>query len=188
MILAYLRQRFRLSFFGPLALVLAAFALGHRASMMELAAATVGGLFLLTQFRVWDDIADRAHDAIVHPDRVLVRVTNLAPLVGLGMVLVALNVGIAVQRDDALVSMLCLALVHIVLGGYYLFRRGRTVLGDQVLLVKYPAFVCILAGERLVASPLPVILGAAIVYAAASAYEAWHDPISPLAQYLGGRS
>ena len=188
MILAYLQQRFRLSFFGPLALVLAGIALGRRASVMDLASATVGGLFLLAQFRIWDDIADREHDAIAHPDRVVVRATSLTPLVELGMVLLALNVGMALWRDAPLISMLCLALLHIVIGGYYLFRRGRTVLGDQGLLVKYPAFVCILAGERLVASPLPVILGAAIIYAAASAYEAWHDPVSPLAQYLGGRS
>ena len=188
MILAYLRQRFRLSFFGPLALVLAGTALGRPASVMDLAAATAGGLLLLAQFRIWDDIADHAHDAIAHPERVLARATSLTPLAALGMALLAINVGMALRRDAAVVSTLCLALLHIVLGGYYLLRRGRTVLGDQVLLVKYPAFVCILAGERLVVSPLPVILGAAIVYAAASAYEAWHDPISPLAQYLGGRS
>jgi len=188
MILAYLRQRFRLAFFGPLAFVLAATALGYRTSLMELAAATIGGLMLLAQFRIWDDIADRSHDAIAHPDRLLVTATNLTPLVALGMGLLAINVFVALQRDAALISTLCLALLHAALGGYYLCRRGRTVLGDQLLLVKYSAFVCILAGERLLASPLPVILGAAIVYAAASAYEAWHDPISPLAQYLGGRS
>jgi len=104
------------------------------------------------------------------------------------LALLAINATLALQRDAAFVSTLCLAIIHAALGGYYLCRQGRTVLGDQLLLVKYPAFVCILAGERLLISPLPVILGAAIVYVTASAYEAWHDPISPLAQYLGGRS
>ncbi len=188
MILAYLRQRFRLSFFGWVALILAGAALGRTASVMELAAATAAALCLLAQFRIWDDIADRSHDAIAHPDRVLVSATTLAPLVALGLALLTINAGMALRRDDALVSTLCLALIHAALGGYYLCRRGRTVFGDQLLLVKYPAFVCILAGERLLASPLQVFLGAAIVYGAASAYEAWHDPVSPLAQYLGGRS
>ena len=48
---------------------------GSGASVMELAAATVGALLLLAQFRIWDDIADRLQDAIAHPDRVLVRAT-----------------------------------------------------------------------------------------------------------------
>ena len=69
-----------------------------------------------------------------------------------------------------------------------MFRDGRTVVGDQLLLSKYPAFVLILAGERLLSSPLAVLLCAAAVYAAASAYEAWHDPVSPLAHLIGGRS
>ena len=60
----------------------------------------------------------------------------------------------ALQRDAAFVSTLCFVLIHAALGGYYLCRRGRTVFGDQLLLVKYPAFVCILAGERLLDSPL----------------------------------
>lgn len=188
MILAYLRERFRLSLFGPLALALAASALGRPASVWAFSLASLGGLLLLAQFRIWDDFADRPTDAISHPERVLVRAASRAPLLGLGMGLLAINVGMASGRDATLLSILLLAALHTVLGGYYLLRRGRTVLGDQLLLAKYPAFVCILAGERLLVSPVPVALAAALVYGAASAYEAWHDPISPLAQFLGGRS
>ena len=37
-------------------------------------------------------------------------------------------------------------------------------------------------------SPLPIAAAAAALYAAASLYEAWHDPASPVASLLGGRS
>jgi len=188
MILAYLRERFRLTCFGPLAIILAVGALGRPASVGEITLAAAGGLFLLAQFRIWDDFADRRNDAIAHPHRVLVRATKRAPLIGLGMALLTINVGIATQHDATFLSILLLGTLHVALGAYYLVRKGRTVVGDQLLLAKYPAFVCILAGARLLESPRPVAIAAVIVYAAASAYEAWHDPISPLAQLIGGRS
>ncbi|MBA3639058.1 MAG: hypothetical protein M3541_16070 [Acidobacteriota bacterium] len=188
MIVAYLRERFPGTFFGPVALMLAACALGRSASVVELGIGTIGAAFLLAQFRIWDDLADRRKDAIAHPQRVLVTAKDPTPLVTLAMALLAINGVAAVNRDGTLLSVLLLALVHAALGGYYLLRNGRTVLGDQLLLAKYPAFIFILAGERLISSPLHVALTASAVYAAASAYEAWHDPISPLAQLLGGRS
>ena len=188
MILAYLRERFPASFFGPLALVLAAGAIGTSAGLLELLAATVGAAFLLAQFRIWDDLADRRRDLIAHPHRVLVTAKDHSPLLGLGMGLLAVNVALATQREATFVSVFVLAALHVALGGHYLLREDRTILGDQLLLAKYPAFVFILAGDRLLASPVSVTLAAAAVYAAASAYDAWHDPVSPLAQLLGGRS
>jgi 4-hydroxybenzoate polyprenyltransferase len=188
MIAAYLRERFRLTFFGPLALVLAAAAIGPRPDVQGLALQTLGALFLLAQFRIWDDLADRRKDAVTHPQRVLVRAGGPTPLLGLGMALLTLNVGLASQRDATLVSLSLLALLHVALGAYYLLREGRTLLGDQLLLAKYPAFVCVLAGERLLDAPFTVIAAAAVIYAGASAYEAWHDPVSPLGLLFGGRS
>jgi len=187
-ILAYLRERFPASFFGPLGLLLAACALDWPAGPVELAATALAALFLLAQFRIWDDLADRRKDAVPHPHRVLARAETHHALLGLGIALMALNATIAAQRDASFVSVVLLGALHTALGGYYLLRHRRTVLGDQVLLAKYPAFVFILAGERLTSSPLPLALTAAVVYAAASAYEAWHDPVSPLAQLIGGRS
>jgi hypothetical protein len=187
MIAEYLRERLRLEFFGPLALVLAAAALGPRLDAWSLAVQALGALFLLAQFRIWDDVADRRKDAVTHPQRVLVRAGSAAPVLGLGMALLALNVGLASQRDATFLSLSLLALLHVALGTYYLLRARRTLLSDQLLLAKYPAFVCVLAGERLLDSPLAVFTAAAIVYAGASAYEAWHDRVSPLALLLGGK-
>lgn len=188
MILAYLRERFRLAFFGPIACVLALGALGRFAEPLVLVTTAAAGLLLLAEFRIWDDVADRRKDAVEHPDRVLVRAENHQRVVELGIALLPLNLAIAALRDPSFVSVALLAFLHAALGTYYLLRRGRTVLGDQVLLAKYPAFVCILAGDRVFTSPLPVAVAAALIYVAASVYEAWHDPVSPLAQLLGGRS
>jgi hypothetical protein len=57
-----------------------------------------------------------------------------------------------------------------------------------LLLAKYPAVVLVLAGDRLASAPVAIGLSAAAIYLAASAYEAWHDPVSPLGTLLGGRS
>jgi len=188
MILAYLRERLPLSFFGPLAVILALCAVGGRAGWFIFGATAINALCLLAQFRIWDDVADRHADSITHPHRVLVTATGRSPVLVLGFALLAVNVAIAAQRDAPLLALVNLAILHAVLGCHYLFRNGRTVLGDQLLLSKYPAFVLILAGQRLLSSSVAVLLSAAAVYAAASAYEAWHDPVSPLAQLLGGRS
>jgi hypothetical protein len=188
MIAGYLGERFRLTFFGPLALVLAAAALGPRLDVRGLALQSLGALFLLAQFRIWDDLADRQKDAVTHPQRVLVRSTSPAPVIGLGMGLLAVNVALASQRDVTWLSLSLLALLHVALGTYYLLREGRTLLSDQLLLAKYPVFVCVLAGERLIAAPFAVVAAAAVIYAGASAYEAWHDPVSPLGLLFGGRS
>jgi 4-hydroxybenzoate polyprenyltransferase len=185
-IVAYLRERIPLSFFGPLALVLAACALAWPPPPVELAVTAIAALSLLAQFRAWDDLADRRIDAVAHPDRVLVKAETHRSLVGLAFALMVINASVAAERG--LSSVALLVALHAALGGYYLLRRHRTVLSDQLLLGKYPAFVLILAGERLTTAPLPLGLTAGAVYVAASAYEAWHDPLSPLAQLMGGRS
>ena len=187
MIAAYLRERFPWSFFGPLALMLAACAVGI-GNPVHLGTAALGATLLLAQFRIWDDLADRQRDSTMYPNRVLVARHNAGPVLGLGIALLAVNVAMATQRGAMPLPLLFLGILHAALGCYYLLRDRRTVVGDQLLLSKYPVFVLILAGERLLTAPAAVLLPAAAVYAAASAYEAWHDPVSPLAQLLGGRS
>lgn len=188
MILPYLRERFPIRVFGPLALVLAAAALGRDVGLPELALAAVGALLLLAQFRLWDDMADRRKDAVSRPHRVLVKAASPGLIAGLGMSLLILNTAFATQRGTPFLSLSLLGLLHVALGGYYLFRRGRTLLGDQLLLAKYPVFVLILSGERMLDAPVAVGTAALVVYAGVSVYEAWHDPVSPLALLFGGHS
>lgn len=188
MITAYISERFRAAFFGPVAILLAIAALGGRFEPWAGAIEIAGALFLLAQFRVWDDLADRGNDAVAHPERVLGRAPGPTPILALGLTLLAINFALALQRDPAWVSVTLLALLHAVLGVHYLLRRGRTLLGDQLLLAKYPAFVCVLAGPRLAEAPVAIAVAAAAIYAGASAYEAWHDPVSPLRLLLGVRA
>jgi hypothetical protein len=103
-------------------------------------------------------------------------------------VLALMNVVISVTLDAASVAFPFLLTIHVALGVWYARRGGRTLAGDQLLLTKYPAFVAIVAGARALDAPLLVGAGALLIYAAASLFEAWHDPASPAAAFLGGRS
>jgi len=53
------------------------------------------------------------------------------------------------------------------------------------VLSKYPLLLLIVAGPRLALWPWPIAVTAVVAYAAACAYEAWHDPA---AFSFGGQS
>ena len=188
MIGAYLRERFPLKVFIPLAAVIAA-ASGEGAAVGQFAAALTVALLLLAEFRLWDDLADRRHDARVHPERVLVRAASLQAIVLLCLTLAAVNAALVVLRDGMGIALAALVSIHAVLALLYAGRSRRTIAGDQLLLSKYPACVAIVGGANVAAAPVRITLCAAAIYLAASAYEAWHDPASPVAALLsGGRS
>lgn len=188
MILSYFAERLRPVPFLPLACALAAAAGAGRYELPTLAADLLFGALLLAEFRLWDDLADRRADSKTHPGRVLVRAAATRRFVALCVSLAIVNLALCVLRDGVSFSVAVLVLLHVTLGGWYSRRGGRTVAGDQLLLAKYPAFVLVLAGSRLFAAPATTVLAAAAIYAVASAYEAWHDPVSPLGTLLGGRS
>lgn len=187
MIAAWLRERFPLRFFGAVAAVIALGAGGGHftpASLSWMFAATV---LLLAQFRVWDDLADRRADRVRHPERIVARAASVVPLVWFCVALGCANFIAASHSSVPRLSLTVLALLHVVLAAWYLRRPRRTAAGDHLLLAKYPAFVCVVSGGRLLEAPALVLAAAAVIYVAACAYEALHDPFSPLAHY-GGRS
>ena len=179
MLIAYLRERVPLRVYAPLAL-----ALGACADLRDPWLPALAASALLLQFRLWDDLADRAHDAVAHPTRVLVRAADVRPLIALCLALAVLNVCVAVWRDATGVAVSVLAATDAALATWYLARRERTAFGDHLLLAKYPAMLIVVAGERVVAAPVPILVSAAVLYLAACLYEAWHDRSSPLARYL----
>lgn len=181
MILAYAAERVRPWVFGPLAAVLAAAATSGawRASAIVVDAAFA--LSLLAQFRTWDDLADRGHDALVQPDRVIVSGASVTPIVGVCVVLGGVNILLALWRDGWGVAVAVLVALNALLAAWYDRRGGRTAAGDHLLLAKYPAIVAVVAGGRIVAAPLRIGLAAAGVYLAANLYEAFHDTASPAA-------
>lgn len=188
MIRAYLAERFRPAVFLPLAAALAVAAAAGRYDVTRLAVDVLFGLLLLAEFRVWDDLADRGADAVTHPGRVIVRASSTHPFAGLWLALAFVNLVVCAVLRGVGVSMALLVLLHAAFAVWYSRRMSRTIAGDQLLLAKYPAFVLIIAGPRLFASPATVALAAAAIYIGASAYEAWHDPVSPLGAIFGGRS
>ena len=184
MVRAYLRERLRLRLFVPLALVIAAAA---RETGWELLPAAGFALLLLVQFRVWDDLADRHHDAIEHPERVLVRAPEVTPVIGLCGALAVLNLCLAVWRDGSGIAVGLLALLDLGFGWFYLARAGskdHSVGGDCLLLAKYPLILLVVAGAGITTAPLQIGGAAVTLYAGVCVYEAWHDPRGPLARHL----
>ena len=187
MIAAYFRERFPVRVFVPLAAGLALAASGGSFDALRFAEDACAALLLLAEFRLLDDLADRRSDSETHPGRVLVNAPTIRPFLWVCVLLFAANLGISVAIATTLSLPVLLAL-HAALSAWYLTRTRRTIGGDQLLLAKYPAFVVIVAGPRIATAPLSIAAGALAVYAAVSLYEAWHDPASPLAALLGGRS
>ena len=194
MVTAYLRERFHLRLFGPLAVAIAVGASGARGDWATVVVDSGFALLLLAQFRLWDDLADRARDSVEHPERVLVRAREVTPAIAFCGALAVLNICIAVWRSGTAVAVL--GGLNVAAGVWYLSagsNRLRQGYGESaeavrakaegpayipVLLTKYPVFVLVVAGGRLADAPLPILASAAALYVVVCAYEAWHDPLN----------
>ena len=195
MVTAYLRERFHLRLFGPLAVAIAVGASGAMRDWATLVVDSGFALLLLAQFRLWDDLADRARDGVEHPDRVLVRAREVTPAIAFCGALAVLNICIAVWRSGMSVALL--GGLNLGAGAWYLSAgtkdpaHVRSLAGSKdpayvrdhpayvpVLLTKYPVFVFVVAGGRLADAPLPILASAAALYVVVCAYEAWHDPLN----------
>ena len=148
MVIAYLRERFRPRTFGGLALAIAAAAAVRPVSWTTYAFDCGFALLLLAQFRLWDDLADRGRDRVVHPGRVLVRAANVTQLVAFCGALAVFNICLSVWRDASGIAVGVLASLNAVLAVWYLARTGRTIAGEHLLLAKYPAMILIVSGAR----------------------------------------
>jgi 4-hydroxybenzoate polyprenyltransferase len=180
----------------PLLLAVCAQA-GTRSNPATFVVDVVLASLLFAQFRIFDDLADRRRDAQTHPERVLVRARTVRSIVIAGLILAAATAGILLLRTAVLVDSAVasaarpsaigayLALIGL-LSSWYSLRGERTLVGDHLLLTKYPAFVWIIATSR-VTFPAPgraaataqLALSMLAVYLAACVYEALHDDRSP---------
>jgi 4-hydroxybenzoate polyprenyltransferase len=181
----------------PLLLGVAGQAGGSR-SLDTFLADVLLGFLLFAQFRILDDLVDRPLDARIHPERVLVRATrtkSVRPISAVGLVLGTATMALLslvgpTFRSGAVRGPISVYLLLIVvLFAWYAVRRGRTLLGDHLLLAKYPAFVWIIATSRIgatawdwsSASAVRLELSMLAAYLAACVYEALHDDSSPAA-------
>jgi hypothetical protein len=178
----YWFDRFVLSPFIPAALVLALATAwpGSPNTTAVLLGWLVGAPFMLlalAQLRLWDDLADRDRDRRDHPDRILCDV-NPVPYAITVTALAGTNLWLLLTLG-AQESALRFVAMNIAVVCYYAFRpKTRTASSDALLLIKYPALVLVLA--PITTDPFAVVVVVMATYAAAFAYEMWHDPTGPL--------
>lgn len=157
----YLRERFPLSRFGPLAVFLAAAGIAPSPpeQLWRWAFAAAQALPLILQFRLWDDISDREHDRAARPGRVISRAGDMRPFLVLAAFLFVLN-GLLLAwplphgiRPPAYL-MLCAGLL-----AWYRFRPPALragLLNTHLVLLKYPVIAWLISLP--VAEPDPVLI------------------------------
>ena len=186
--IAYWRERFDPMRFGPAAALLAMAAAatgggslpdwGLTAVLALVFVKALVALLLVMQFRIWDDLADRGRDRREHPERVLVTAKRGWPFVAQAVALAAVNLALVHQFEGRVAAAVLLA-INAAATAYYLLRGPhRSVGSDLLLLAKYPAFVVILSPAD--ARPGRLVLAIGTTYAAACAFEVWHDAAGPL--------
>ena len=176
---AYLRERFPLAIYGPaitLHVAAALWATALRPTLVSLARPAGFAALLLLQFRLWDDLEDRERDRAAHPNRVLVR--NVPAPFRLALIALAIGNLALFAIAGSVAATAGVALLD--LSFWLAYRRVRPRVGDgiwrfSVLLIKYPAFVGLLATTTGALAPDRLLVAVLGVYACACAYEAVHD-------------
>jgi 4-hydroxybenzoate polyprenyltransferase len=190
----YRAERLPLPLTCAVPLLLAAAAQTGRPPSFGAAAADALLAFLLfAQFRILDDLADRAHDASVHPQRVLVRAQSVWPVACAALLLGAGTILMLLGRDAAGPALVAWLMLLAFLSACYGLRRRPTLLGGHLLLTKYPVFVWIIAASAAGRLPWaqsgstisPVALPMLATYLGACLYEALHDGASAAAARPG---
>jgi 4-hydroxybenzoate polyprenyltransferase len=182
MIRAYCAERLTIARMAPLVLLLTAAAQAGRASTIPTLAGDALVAFLLAaHFRVWDDLADRGHDALSNPDRVLVRASTTTPIRVLCAGLGVAGATVIAPRSASPVALVALVLLEATVGLCYAARSNRSLLSEQVLLARYAGFVFIISTSSGQASAFPLALAMAAVFLTMSVYEGLHDRTSSIA-------
>jgi hypothetical protein len=177
---AYVRERFPLALYVPLAVFLAVAAeVGSGAEPLAMRVRDVLLAWgLVFQFRLWDDLEDRERDRQERPERVLSRARSMRPFHRLVAVAVVGNVVLlGLPRPSLPVFAGYVALQAAFVGWYAVLRhRLRWRVGAAlVVLAKYPAFVALLAMPVGGAPAWRLPLAMAVVYLCFGAYELLHD-------------
>ena len=177
--LAYVRERLPIALVAIVvaALDAAAFALaGVRPTPWSMASLSAVAALLFAQYRLWDDLEDRERDRASHPDRVTVRHARSAfvpALVIAGAAALVVPAWLGARAATIAIASLDAAF-------WIAYSHIRPRIGDRawrfaILLLKYPAFVTVLAAMCGPVSPWRAAIAAIVVYAGAVTYEALHD-------------
>ena len=170
-VFAWRRTRLQGARFLPLAAFLAwAASSAGGAAVASTLAACVIALALIAQFRLWDDLVDRARDRNAHPERLLAAAATTAPFDRVLVLLGAAN-AMAILGMRGVPALLGFLLLSAAAASWYRWHRSRQLTHALVLHLKYPAFVLLLAPP-----PLAPLAGAAIVYASIVGFELLDEP------------
>jgi 4-hydroxybenzoate polyprenyltransferase len=162
-----LQWRIALLWLMVLTAAIAAGARGSPAWTLLIAAA------LVAQFRLWDDLEDLPYDRVHAPQRALVRSTNLGAFrvvlaASVGLVASAFALLLEWERAGAyLLLLVALAAIYRTTDS----RGPRRPLRAQLVVLKYPGFVLLLADQP----ATPRALAAALALYAALALHERHD-------------
>lgn len=174
---AYIRERFPVMVFAPALLLMTTAVVWAATDVSRSGVLTALGLStaLIFRFRLWDDLADRERDRVMHPGRVLVAAPTTPFRVSLAISAV-LAVGLSAADRPALVA---LAGTHAACWCAYRLRRFLTpAVWPFVLVLKYPAFLTIASLALGARDWNRMVVAATTSYACAVAYEMWHDRLA----------
>lgn len=176
----YLGQRARPLVFVPLAFLVAETAWlaapGRNRTAAAFALCAAQALLLVLSLRVWDDVQDRARDAVRHPERMTVRARRTAPFTALSLSLAAMGVFPLLGATVPLARAAILATIGAVLLLWYRTRPAEpSRLSGAVLLAKYPALAIALAPGLGEVTPARATAAAGTLYVIACTYEYLED-------------
>jgi hypothetical protein len=173
-IAAYAAERLPVGLFVPAIVLLAASAWWvSSAPATALPGAIWVTALLFVQFRLWDDLEDVDHDRIAHANRVLIHVDRRIFWLLLTALVATTTAQLAPGRTA--VSVFVLLLLAFATG----YRVIRLWLSDAqwrygLLLLKYPAFICVVATRIGEPAGARLAAGAVAAYVTAATYEFWH--------------
>ena len=183
MIRSYWSERLPARRMAPLVILLAGASQADRPwTIVGLAVDGLLAFLLAAQFRVWDDLADRDYDAVVHPDRVLARSSGVRSVAALCVALGTAGATVVALRATPPRALVVLILLNAAVALCYAVRRARSLVSDHVLLARYAAFVFIISSSSGPARASSLGLAMAAVFLALSLYEGLHDCTSPIAR------
>jgi hypothetical protein len=179
-VMAYLRQRFPWPVFVPVIATLAA--LSYWATAVPWQLATAGRVVLFTLglvvlLRLWDDLEDRDHDRVAHPERLLPQ----QPVGGFMAMQVILASGLAGVWlwSGAIDAVMWFAALIVAAGTAYWVLRPRLspAAWSYLLLLKYPVIVATVAYASGDPRPGRLVVAILVTYGGACVYEDLHDHI-----------
>jgi hypothetical protein len=178
----YADERFAWGQFLSMALflVLASLAAGRKTSVLGLTLELALACSFLFQFRLWDDLADRAIDRLDHPERFLAQARSVRIFEWFTAVLGLLNFGFIAALRSHPVPLTTWVALNLGFLGWYAWRPDPAIhrlLNAHVILLKYPAFVLLLASVAAFDGGAVFALTLGLVYLSFTAHELLHDPL-----------